>query len=173
MPRQPHHHQAAQQQQQPSLLQRTIDNKCPLADNLQLAPLPPQYRAPPPLKYFGDLDPCKFLMCYNTAIASLEGNDTTLVKSFIILLEGVTTNWYVRLQPRSISSWYHLKEKFLINFQGFQAMLSTKEDFLSCHLYKQETLSDFFQRFLRLKAQAPKVSHEQVITHAIKALCVG
>jgi hypothetical protein len=34
-------------------------------------------------------------------------------------------------------------------------------------------MSDFFRRFLHLKAQAPKVSYEQAITQAIKALRVG
>jgi hypothetical protein len=34
-------------------------------------------------------------------------------------------------------------------------------------------LPDFFHRFLRLKVQAPKVSDEQAITQAIKALCTG
>jgi hypothetical protein len=74
------------------------------------------------------------------------------------------------LQPRSITSWGQLKENFLVNFQGFQAELSTEEDFLSSQQYERETLSDFFQRFLCLKVQALEVSDEQVITWAIKAL---
>jgi hypothetical protein len=45
-----------------------------------------------PPKYFGDLDPRKFLMCYEAAIASSGGNDTSLTKSFIIPLEGTTAN---------------------------------------------------------------------------------
>jgi hypothetical protein len=83
-------------------------------------------------------------MCYEVVIASLGGNDTTLAKSFIISLNGATRNWYEKLQPRSITSWGYLKEKFLINFQGFQAELSTEEDFLLCQQYERETLSDFF-----------------------------
>jgi hypothetical protein len=71
-------------------------------------------------------------MCYKVAIASFGGIETTLTKSFIISLKGAVANWYARLQPRSITSWYHLKEKFLINFQGFQVELNTKEEFLSC-----------------------------------------
>jgi hypothetical protein len=70
-------------------------------------------------------------MCYEATIASFAGNKTTLTKSFIISLKGAVANWYARLQPRSITSWYHLKEKFLINFQEFEAGLSTEEDFLS------------------------------------------
>jgi hypothetical protein len=106
-------------------------------------------------------------------IASSGGDDTTLAKSFIISLENAAANWYARLPPRSIASWAQLKEKFLLNFQGFQADLITGEDFFSCQQYERETLLVFFRRFLRLKAQAPEVSDEQAITQVIKALCAG
>jgi hypothetical protein len=97
----------------------------------------------------------------------------TLAKSFIISLKNAATNWYARLPLRSIASWTQLKEKFLVNFQGFQAYLTMEEDYLSCQQYKRETLPDFFCRFLCLKAQALEVSHEQTITQDIKALCTG
>jgi hypothetical protein len=64
----------------------------------------------------------------------------------------------------SITSWAQLKEKFLVNFQGFQADVSTEEDFFSCQQYERETLSKKFHRFLRLKTQAPEVSDEKAIT---------
>jgi hypothetical protein len=66
-----------------------------------------------------------------------------------------------------------LKDKFLLNFQGFQAELDTEEDFLSCAQREKETLPNFYRRFLQLKAQAPEVSDDQVIAQAIKALRVG
>jgi hypothetical protein len=37
--------------------QNNIDSKCPLADNLQLAPWSPQYRATPLPKYYEEFDP--------------------------------------------------------------------------------------------------------------------
>jgi hypothetical protein len=88
-------------------------------------------------------------MSYEAAIASFGGDEIILAKSFIISLKNATVNWYARLPPRSITSWAQLKEKFLVNFQGFQADTSTEED--------------FFRRFLRLKVQAPEVSNEQAI----------
>jgi hypothetical protein len=45
--------------------------------------------------------------------------------------------------------------------------------FLSCAQREKETLPNFYRRFLQLKAQAPEVSDEQVITQAIKALRTG
>jgi hypothetical protein len=117
--------------------------------------------------------PHKFLMCYEAAIASAGGDEVTLIKSFIISLEDVAANWYSRLPPGCIYSCQHLKEKFLLNFQGFQAELDMEEDFLSCAQREKETLPNFYRRFLQLKAQAPEVSDEEVIAQAIKALRVG
>jgi hypothetical protein len=68
-------------------------------------------------------------MSYEAAIGSCGGDDTTLAKSFIISLDNAVANWYARLPPRSIMSWAQLKEKFLVNFQGFQAGITTEEDF--------------------------------------------
>jgi hypothetical protein len=88
-------------------------------------------------------------MSYKAVIASFGRDDTTLTKLFIISLKNAATNWYARLPPRSITSWAQLKEKFLVNFQGFQADITTEDDFFSCQQYERETLPDFFRRFLR------------------------
>jgi hypothetical protein len=51
--------------------------------------------------------------------------------------------------------------------------LDTEEDFLSCAQREKETLPNFYQRFIQLKAQVPEVSDNQVIAQAIKALRAG
>jgi hypothetical protein len=109
-------------------------------------------------------------MSYEAAIASAGGDEVALTKSLIISLDDAVVNWYPRLPTGCIYSWQQLKEKFLLNFQGFQAELNTKEDFLSCAQREKETLPNFYQRFLQLKAQAPEASDDQFIAHAIKAL---
>jgi hypothetical protein len=83
-------------------------------------------------------------------------------KSLIISLEDAAANWYSRLPPGYNHSWKRLKEKLLLNFQGFQVELDMEEDFLSC-AQKKETLPNFYRRFLLLKAQSPEVSDDQVI----------
>jgi hypothetical protein len=55
-------------------------------------PMAPQYRVVPLSKYYGELDPYKFFMCYEAAITSAGGDDTTLAKSFIISLENEVAN---------------------------------------------------------------------------------
>jgi hypothetical protein len=59
----------------------------------------------------------------------------------------------------------------MLNFQWFQVELDMEEDFLSCA--QEETLPNFYRRILQLKAQALKVSNDQVIAQAIKALHAG
>jgi hypothetical protein len=91
-------------------------------------------------------------MCYEATIASAGGDKASLAKSLIISLEDAITNRYSRLPPRFIYSWHHLKDKILLNFQGFQAKLHSEEDFLSCVQKEREPLLDFYWRFLQLKA---------------------
>jgi hypothetical protein len=66
-------------------------------------------------------------MCYKAEIALSSEDDATLAKSVIISLEDAAANWYSRLSPHSIYKCKHLKEKFLINYHGFQVELSTEE----------------------------------------------
>jgi hypothetical protein len=64
-------------------------------------------------------------MCYKVGIASTGGDEATITKSLIISLENAAVNWYSKLPPKCIYSWSQLKEKFLLNFQGFQVELNT------------------------------------------------
>jgi hypothetical protein len=83
-------------------------------------------------------------MYYEAAMASARGDEATLTKSLIISLEDHAANWYSRLPPKCIYSWQQLKEKFLLNLQGFQVELDMKEDFLSCAQLEKETLPNFY-----------------------------
>jgi chaperone required for assembly of F1-ATPase len=76
-------------------------------------------------------------MSYEAAIALFGGDETTIAKSFIISLENAVANWHARLPLRSILSWAQLKEKFLVNFWGFQADVGTKEELFSCQQYER------------------------------------
>jgi hypothetical protein len=69
---------------------------------------------------------------YEAIIASTGGDKATLAKSLIISLEDAVVNWYSRLLPGCIYCCPRMKEKFLLNFQGFQVELDSEHDFLSC-----------------------------------------
>ena len=59
-------------------------------------------------------------MSYQVVVASSGGVDATMAKSFIIALKGPTLTWYTRLLPLSIDSWKGLRDKFLLNCQGYR-----------------------------------------------------
>ncbi len=83
-------------------------------------PWPANFRAGAYPKYNGSTDPAQYIMSYQVAVASSGGDDATMAKSFIIALEGPALTWFTRLPPLSIDSWRSLRDKFLLNFQGYR-----------------------------------------------------
>jgi hypothetical protein len=59
-------------------------------------------------------------MSYQVTVASSGGDDTTIAKTFIIALEGPALTWYTMLPPLSNESWKGLRDKFLLNFEGYR-----------------------------------------------------
>jgi hypothetical protein len=90
-------------------------------------------------------------MSYEAAIASFGRDDKTLAKSFIISLKNVAANWYERLPLRSITSWEQLKEKFLVNSQGFQADITIEQDFFPSSSMIEKRCQTFFVDSFGLK----------------------
>ena len=97
-----------------------LNERSPLALQLQASPWPANFRAGVYPKYNGSTDPAQYIMSYQVVVASSGGDDATMVKYFIIALEGPTLTWYTRLPPLSIESWKGLRDKFLLNFQGYR-----------------------------------------------------
>jgi hypothetical protein len=81
-----------------------LDERSPLASQLQASPWPANFRAGTNPRYNGSTDPTQYIMSYQVAIATSGGDDTTMAKSFIITLKGPALNWYTRLPPLSIDS---------------------------------------------------------------------
>jgi hypothetical protein len=97
-----------------------LDERSPLAPQLQVSPWPANFRAGTYPKYNSSTDPAQYIMSYQVAVASSGGDDATMAKSFIIALEGPALTWYTRLPPLSIDSWKGLRDKFVLNFQGYR-----------------------------------------------------
>jgi hypothetical protein len=97
-----------------------LDERSPLAPHLQVSPWPANFRAGTYPKYNGSTDPAQYIMSYQVAVASSGGDDAMMAKSFIIALEGPALTWYTRLPPLSIDFWRSLRDKFLLNFQGYR-----------------------------------------------------
>jgi hypothetical protein len=112
-------------------------------------------------------------MSYQVAVASSGGDDATMAKSFIIALEGAALTWYTRLPPLSINSWKGLRDKFLLNFQGYQPDTDALAKLSLCKQQEKETLREYYRKFLTLKLQLPSVDDHIAIHYAISGLWVG
>jgi hypothetical protein len=73
-------------------------------------------------------------------VASSGGDDATMAKPFIIVLEGPALTWYTRMPPLSIDSWKTLREKFLIKFQGYRPDIDALAELSLCSQQEKETL---------------------------------
>jgi hypothetical protein len=91
-------------------------------------------------------------MSYQVAIASSGGNDATMAKSFIIALEGPTLTWYTRLPPLSIESWKALRDKFLLNFQGYGRDTDALAELSLYRQQEKETLWEYYKKVLLPKS---------------------
>jgi hypothetical protein len=71
-----------------------LDERSPLAPQLQVSPWPANFRVGTYPKYNGSTDPAQYIMSYQVAVASSGGDDATMAKSFIIAFEGPALTWY-------------------------------------------------------------------------------
>jgi hypothetical protein len=157
-----------------SYLFAMLDPSSPIADFIQLTPHPPGCRLTNLPVYRGLTDPKKFLFSYEAAVFAAGGDESTLAKSFCISLGGVAESWYSKLAPGSIKScWTELRAKFVLNFQGCQPTGCSVADLKNCKQAPDETLQQYFQRFLSIKAQLPEVSEGSAIDSAIEGLQAG
>jgi hypothetical protein len=147
-----------------------LDERSPLAPQLQVSPWPAKFRAGTYPKYNGNTDPTQYIMSYQVAVASSGGDDATMVKSFIIALEGPALTWYTRLPPLSIDSWRSLWNKFLLNFQGYRLDTDALAELSLSKQLEKETLWEYYRKFLTLKSQLPSVDDQIAIHYAISGL---
>jgi hypothetical protein len=147
-----------------------LDERSPLAPHLHVSPWPANFRAGTYPKYNGNTDPAQYIMSYQVVVASSEGDDATMAKSFIIALEGPALTWYTRLSPLSIDSWRSLRDKFLLNFQGYRPDTDALAELSLCKQLERETLREYYRKFLTLKSQLPSVDDQIAIHYAISGL---
>jgi hypothetical protein len=150
-----------------------LDERSPLAPHLQVSPWPANFRAGTYPKYNGSTDPTQYIMSYQVAVASSGGDDAMMAKSFIIALEGPALTWYTRLPPLSIDSWRSLRDKFLLNFQGYLPDTDALAKLSLCKQLERETLWEYYRKFLTLKSQLPSVDDQIAIHYAISGLRAG
>jgi hypothetical protein len=150
-----------------------LDERSPLAPHLQVSPWLANFRAGTYPKYNGSTDLAQYIMSYQVVVASSGGDDATMAKSFIIALEGPALTWYTRLPLLSINSWRSLRDKFLLNFQGYRPDTDALAELSLCKQLERETLREYYRKFLTLKSQLPSVDDQIAIHYAISGLRAG
>jgi hypothetical protein len=150
-----------------------LDERSPLEPKLQASPWPQNYRRDTYPKYNGSADPTWYIMSYQVAVTSSGGDDATMAKSFIIALEGPALTWYSRLLPLSIDSWKSLRDKFLLNFQGYRPETDALADLSLCRQQEKESLRDITKSFPLLKSMLPSVDEHIASNYAISGLRAG
>jgi hypothetical protein len=150
-----------------------LDERSPLASQLQASPWPANFRASTYPKYNGSTDPAQYNMSYQVVVASSGWDDATMAKSFIITLEGPTLTWYTRLPPLSIDSWKGLSDKFLLNFQGYRPDTDALAELSLCKQQEKETLREYYRKFVMLMSQLPSVDDHIAIHYTISGLWAG
>jgi hypothetical protein len=64
---------------------------------------------------------------------------------------------FTRLSPLSIDSWRSLRDKFLLNFQGYRPDTDALAELSLCKQLEMEILREYYLKFLTLKSQLPLV----------------
>jgi hypothetical protein len=81
--------------------------------------------------------------------------------------------WYTRLPPLSIDSWKGLRDKFLLNFQGYLPDIDALAELSLCKQQEKEALREYYRKFLTLKSQLPSVDNHIAIHYTISGLRAG
>jgi hypothetical protein len=93
----------------------SIDTSSPLLTNLQLAQWPIGYKFNMIPTFDCESDPRQFLMSFEAAVIAGGGDETTLAKSLVMAMKGLSQHWYSSLKARSIHSWEQLKTNPLVD----------------------------------------------------------
>lgn len=112
-------------------------------------------------------------MRFEGALASVGGNDTVLAKSLLIAAEGDTLVWYAMLRAKSVYYWEDLHDKIMAKIKEFSREFLSASDLFQCKQQQGETLREYYQKFVHLKARAPNVPEDVAIEIAIKGLRIG
>lgn len=108
---------------------------------------------------------------YETTIILAGGDTNNLAKSLIMAVDGITHDWYTSLKSLSIKSWGQIRVELVSTFQGHPGTKTTRD--LNCVQQDDESLSQFLERFIQIKAKVLNAPEETVITAVLEGLAIG
>jgi hypothetical protein len=72
----------------------------------------------------------------------------------------------------SIDSWKSLRDKFLLNFQGYRPDTDALAELPLCKQQEKKTIREYYRKFLTIKSQLPSVD-DQIAIHYASGLRAG
>jgi hypothetical protein len=136
----------------------------PLSVELESAPWPQCFNANTLPQYDWYYDPKEFLMKFEAALESDDGDVTTKAKALVMALKGEVQYWYANIPKGHITSWFQLHNKLLSSFKGMQLEELDSNDLVNmCIQGDKELLQEYMPRIVKLTAQAPGVSESSII----------
>ena len=112
-------------------------------------------------------------MSYEAAVAAAGGDESTMAKSFVIILRDIAQTWYSNLRPGTVDSWATLRDKLCTNFKGITPAPLNPIELFNCKQEEREPLQDYWRRFIQIRARTPGISDEAVILAAVSGLRPG
>lgn len=88
-------------------------------------------------------------------------------------MKGPTQHWYASIPKGHIYSWSQQRSKLLTSFRGLKMEELMSYDFHNCKQGEKESLQEYMQRIIKLRAKALKVADLTIIKATIVGLRLG
>ena len=95
------------------------------------------------------------------------------MKALVLALKGPAQRWYTNLPDGHIHSWSQLQSELSTSFRSIKPDELTSCDFHDIKQGDKETLQEYLQRVVKLRAKAPEVPAQSIIDAAIRGLTLG
>jgi hypothetical protein len=92
------------------------------------------------------------------------------VKAFIMAVKGSAQHWCASISKGHIYSWSQLRSKLLTSFRQLKMEELTSCDFDNYKQGEKETLQEYMERIIKLRAKAPNVADLTIIEATIDGL---
>src|SRR3954465_9690791 len=125
---------------------------------------PGQFKPDLTPRYDRPTDPAEFLQVYELGIEAASGDEKVMANWFPMALKEGARTWLLNLAPGMISSWDHMRTRFIANFQGTRDRPPAMSDMRRIKQQPRETLQKYIQRFNNARLKIPRVSEEAIIS---------
>ncbi|KAK3002810.1 hypothetical protein RJ639_019376 [Escallonia herrerae] len=119
----------------------------PFIEEVDLFPVPSNFKMPPCESYDGTGDPMEHLARFTSGMNLHLVPDQIMCRAFPVTLKGAAHVWFQHLTPRSISCWAQLAESFRSNFLTSRVQRKNSSALFRIVQGPKESLKSYYARF--------------------------